>query len=269
MLTLEHVAILPTGPTLSMTLEAGQTLAVVGPAGGGKSRLLRTLAGQDRPAQGTVRLRGKAFLAQADAVSRRARPQVLARKAGDASSIVTDILLTTRLWDVRSEAVGDLSPSQVAACELVELLASGAEALFIDGQLDRLDPWTLASILAKLKDLVGQGRVLVVATNRPDLLRHFDAVVVLKDSQVRFAGGIPELLRVGPTHTLFVSTGDQAGVQALVAPFEVLVEEKPDGILLHAREGQELAAKLLLEGYGDIHFIVSRPPTLEEALLGL
>jgi hypothetical protein len=36
-----------------------------------------------------------------------------------------------------------------------------------------------------------------------------------------------------------------------------------------AEEGQELAARLLVEGYGDVQFVVNRPATLEESLLSL
>jgi hypothetical protein len=59
------------------------------------------------------------------------------------------------------------------------------------------------------------------------------------------------------------------GVRALVAPFEVSVRDTDDGVVMQASEGQQLAAKLLLEGYGDVKLVVLRSPTLEEALLSL
>jgi ABC-type lipoprotein export system ATPase subunit len=270
-LGLEHVSLVPSGPTLSLSMAAGQCLAVAGPGGSGKSRLLRALAGLERPAQGTVRTQGRAAYAAPGGLSRRIRPQNLARKGGEAGNAAqaTELLLATRLWEVRQETVGELTPSQVAACELIEPLISGAELILIDGQLDALDPWTLATVNQKMRDLSGKGVTFVFATNRPELVRTADAVVVLKEQQVRFAGGIPDLLRVGPRHALHVATKDQAGVRGLVAPFEVSIEETPDGLVMRAREGQELAARLLLEGYGDVRFVVVQPPTVEEALLSL
>ncbi|AWI52286.1 ABC transporter [Aquabacterium olei] len=43
---------------ISLTLRSGQTLAVVGPSGGGKSTLMKVLAGQVTPESGEVRLNG-------------------------------------------------------------------------------------------------------------------------------------------------------------------------------------------------------------------
>jgi ABC-type multidrug transport system ATPase subunit len=267
-LGLEHLGLVPDGPTLTLSVGQGQALTVCGPAGSGKSRLLRVLAGAERPAQGSVRRHGSVALAEVGALSRRHRVQNLARRTGGAS-VAAEILLATRLWDARHSSVGDLTPAQVAGCELIEPLSSGADLVVIDGQLDRLDPWALSSTLSFIASLRAKGAAFVIATNRPELIAKFDALVVLKANSVRFAGTVDDLLRAGPPHTLHVATENRPGVQALVAPFEVSVQETPEGVRLLAAEGQSLAARLLLEGYGDVKFVVVRPPTVEDALLSL
>jgi ABC-type multidrug transport system ATPase subunit len=267
---MEGLALQPGGPTVTLSLATGGSLAVVGPGASGKSRLLRVLAGEERPAQGEARVMGTPWLSQPREFSRRANPQALASRGGRGrASIATEALLATRLWDVRSRPVSELSDSQVAACELLEPLTSGADLLLIDSALDRLDPWALRGTLDFMRGLRTSGAAVVASTHRPDLVAAMDLVVVLNGEQVRFAGSLPDLLHAATPHTLHVSTENAAGVRALVEPFTVNVEETERGLRLQAPEGQDLAARLLLEGYGDVRLVVVRPPTVEQALLGL
>jgi iron complex transport system ATP-binding protein len=47
--------------SVSLQLRLGETVAIVGPNGAGKSTLLRTLSGDLRPTEGSVRLKGRAL----------------------------------------------------------------------------------------------------------------------------------------------------------------------------------------------------------------
>jgi len=270
-LALEHLAIVPTGPTLSMSVGAGQSLAVVGPSSSGKTHFLHVIAGIERPSQGSVRQHGSLAVASADGVSRRAKVQaaILRSDLTPRGLRVADLLYKMRLGEARYKQIGELSPGQFAAYELLGPLMTDANLILIDGQLDQLDPWALKDAMEIIRGLLGKGVTFVVATNRPDLIAQFDAVIVLKDKQVRFAGSIEDLKRLGPPHAIQVTTEHQQGARALVAPFQVNVSQTEDGLRLEAAEGQQLAARLLLEGYGDVQFVISRPSTLEEALLSL
>ncbi|MEQ1934632.1 MAG: hypothetical protein ABL962_12280, partial [Fimbriimonadaceae bacterium] len=63
-----------------------------------------------------------------------------------------------------------------------------------------------------------------------------------------------------------VETQNQSGVRALIAPFEISISETENGVILKAAEGQQLAARLLSEGYGDIKMVILKEPTVESAL---
>lgn len=269
LLGLEHLSLRPDGPTLTLSVGVGQTLAILGPAGSGKSRLLRVLTGRDRPAQGTVKLHGQAALVGEENLPRRAKVQSLAKKSSASVSDTTEVLSATRLWDVRNLSVGELSPSQLAACDLLEPLLGDSPLVGIDGHLDLLDPWALRSVLDFIRRQTMQGRSFAVTTNRPELVREFDALIVLRDEQVCFAGSVADLLRSGPPHEIEVATENQPGVRALVSPFEVRIQTTEEGLHLEATEGQEIAARLLLQGYGDVKYVVVRRPTIEEALRAL
>jgi hypothetical protein len=92
---------------------------------------------------------------------------------------------------------------------------------------------------------------------------------VLRAKELRFAGTPDELLRTMASHRLTVSTEHALGVRAIAEPFEVSIQQTPEGLEFRASEGQELAAKLLLEGYGDVRFVIARPATFAEALHAL
>jgi ABC-type multidrug transport system ATPase subunit len=170
---------------------------------------------------------------------------------------------------VKSKSLTVLSPGQRAAAELLPTLTSDAQLLLFDGQFDALDPWALRSLLSHLRKLRSRGAAVIVATNRLDLLKHFDHFVVLDRRVVTFAGDSDELKRLRGSNEFRVIARDQPGALALVAPFAISVEDRQDELVFHAPEGQEIAARLLLEGYGNVTLIVNRPPSLEESLLSL
>lgn len=263
LISLEGVALRNDGPTLTLRVRAGESVAIMGPTRSGRTSLLRAFLGRERPAQGRVSLNGETALGGED-LSRRQKVSAVARATGHPSAL--DRLATFGLSEVRNEAVGDLSPGHRAAAEMLGPLLSRSEIVGLDGSLDRLDPWALASAREMLRGLKARGRSLIVVTDRPDIAAECDSIVVLRERRVRFAGSPEALRRLGPPHELTVTTERQAGVRALVAPFEVSIAEVPEGLRMEARDGQELAARLLREGYGDIRFIVDRAPSLEEGL---
>lgn len=266
-LLLRDVALKKSGLSLTLSVPEGQAVGIVGPAASGKSFLLRVMAGLETPVRGEVQRKGRVLLA--GGLPRRARPQSLARSGKNSPSQATDALMATGLWDVRHHSISDLTPGQLAACELLPVLTGEAAILAIDGQLDDLDPWALRTTLDHLRNLMKTGATVLAATNRPDIVAQLDVVVALAKSEIRFAGLISDLLREGPQHHLEVKAENQSGVRALVEPFEVSVREREDGVVLQASEGQALAARLLLEGYGNVKFVVVRQPTVEEALFEL
>jgi len=265
---LRQVSLVPGGGSLSSSILAGQIVAVVGPGASGKSQLLRVIAGREKPADGSVERRTDIHYTAPNSLPRRGRVSGLLRssRGANSASLRTELLICTRLWEAQNRGLHELTPTQAAAAELLAPLSDDSPLVLIDGQFDAIDPWTLHSVRDRL---VSAGRTLVYATHRPDLIQQADFVIVLKDRQVVFAGSVARLLSTHGRHELRISTERDATVQALVEPFEVTIRKEGRELVLSAPEGQELAAKLLVEGYGDIRTVIHRPPTIEEALLGL
>lgn len=254
---------------MSLNVLPGQILSVFGPAASGKSFLLEIVARRANPPAGAVIVTESVCVAESPVASRRATPQSIAQgksKPPSSAGEVTEALEATRLWDDRRRPLAELSPSQLAACALLPGLA-GRHALFIvDGFLDHIDPWAFPSTVALLRKRCREGCAAIVASNRPELAQSSDGVLVLDSRRVRFAGSVSDLLRLGPRTQFEIGTDNRPGVRALVNEFAVNVVETEAGLRLEAEPGQELAARLLLEGYGDVKFLVQSNPSVADAL---
>lgn len=266
LLTLDGLALRPDGPTLTLSVRAGEAVAIMGPTRAGKTALLRACTGREKPARGRSTAVGECAFA-GEGISRRARVASVAKATGHPKA--NDTLVALGLWDVRNEPVADLALGHRAAVEMLLPLLSRASLLAFDRSFDRLDPWAYAAAWEALRVARSRGAGTLIVTDRPDVAAACDAVVVLRERTVRFAGTVDALRRLGPPHELTVTTERQAGVRALVSPFEVTIDSTPTGLRMEAKDGQELAARLLREGYGDVKFIVSRAPSVEEGLQGL
>jgi len=267
-LTTKGLGLQTEGPTLTARLTAGQSLAVLGPAASGKSRLLRILAGADRSPVGKVERTEPAVWAGLSGAAKRSTPLALARRfAGPRGTArATEALADCGLWDVRARALAELTPGQFAACELLPVVLAPPALLLVDGVFDRLDPWTFETVWRSVRRRLEQGSALVCATHRADRLALFAGLVVLKEQRVRFFGTLESLLRqAGPTE-IVVETQDESEVRALIEPFEATVRATDEGLVVQAAEGREIAAKLLLEGYGSVRVALVREPTIDEAL---
>jgi len=267
-LAFEHVALLDRGPTLTLAVPAGSFVAIVGPAASGKSKLLGVVSGREKATRGEVMRPESVFSVDETAFVRRDRPSAIAKRAlGDQDRArIADALSALGLWDDRNRSIANLGTSQQVAARFIEPLIDTPGLMASDGDLDHLDPWTRDRLWRLLQDRRAEGMTFVYTTNAAELAEFADLVVVLKDQQVIFSDSPQALVRSLSSSTVTVETNDHPGALALANPFEVEVTETPTGIRFEVAEGQQLAAKLLLEGYGDVRHILVRHPSFREAL---
>lgn len=259
------------GPALTCSIAPGQIMAVVGPAGSGKTRFLRSACGLERAYKGGVRLGGEIVLSGHPALPKRSTPESLARKsaARGSASQVAEALAATHLWESRHSSVASLTPGQQAACELLGPLSSQAPVILVDGQLERLDPWTRASVLEQLERRAIEGAALIIATSLTALLPKSDLLVIWKSGAPIYSGSYADLEKRHGRSRIEIETTNDLAARALCDSFGIKTTIENGAISFHAMEGQELAAGLLLEGYGDVKLVLDRPPTPEELLESL
>ncbi|MEV1045099.1 ATP-binding cassette domain-containing protein [Streptomyces sp. NPDC049916] len=196
---------------LSLTIGAGEHLAVVGPSGSGKSTLAAVLAGVERPTGGAVRWRGRP-VRPVDATSVRVllpqhayvfsgslrdnlrylRPDAQDRDiAAMAEALGLDPLLT-RLGSLDADLVPDrLSQGERQLLALGRAYLAAPPLLILDEATSRLDPAAETRAEQAFAALPG---ALVVVAHRIDSARRAERVLVMDGPRTR-CGTTGELLR--------------------------------------------------------------------------
>ena len=192
---------------LSFTVEAGRSVAVLGPNGGGKTTLLRALLGETPHLSGEVTVSsGVAYVPQTERsrldfpVS--ARDVVLMgtyagvpwyRRIGSAQRRAADEALDrVGLADRAGTRFGELSGGQRQRVLIARALAQGARTLLLDEPLSGVDRPSGERILALLGELRDGGAVILVSTHDIEQARRFDLVLCVNGGQIAF--GPPEVL---------------------------------------------------------------------------
>jgi len=269
LLRLDHLNLRAGTGSVTMALSSGTWLGVVGRSGSGKSRFVDMVAGQEKPHAGTV-IRNVPVRRPIENFGRKATPQSLALETSGASTdTATEAMSLAGLWDARSLPAGTLPQSRQMMARLAAVCSGSPSVVALDEELDGLDPWDRELAISLFGWFLGRGGALVAATHLLEIGILGSEIVALADEEVLYAGSMERLL-AGADTTLEVESDDGGALKALVAPFQIRIE-KLDArrFRLTAKEGQELAVKMLLEGYGTIKVIETRPPTLLEALRSL
>lgn len=193
---------------VSLTVQAGELVAVAGPSGSGKTTLLNLAGGLDRPSAGSVRLLGR----QLDGLSGRER-DALRRRVGfvfQSSALLPSLTagenvelalrvaggVQRRAWASRvrrclqvvgleawqNHRAAELSGGQQQRVALARALAARPAFLLADEPTGHLDEQWAGRVWALLRELcVREGMAVVVATHDPAVERFATARYALRD----------------------------------------------------------------------------------------
>jgi molybdate transport system ATP-binding protein len=210
--------------TADLTVEQGETLALVGPSGAGKTTILRVVAGLVRPQRGVVSLDGITLLDTdlgIDVPPERRRIGYLFQeyalfphldvshnvRFGARDRAAVDAMLARfRIAHLARARVSELSGGERQRVALARALARDPAVLLLDEPLSALDTHTRASVRAELRELLSDLRLptIVVTHDFEDAATLADRVGVISDGQVLQLGTPTELVSV-PTDSFVAS----------------------------------------------------------------
>jgi ABC-type multidrug transport system fused ATPase/permease subunit len=216
----------------TLTLAAGEIVALVGPTGSGKSTLCELIVGLVHPSRGTVAVDG-VDLRRLDHAHRRALMALVFQESFlFADSIAENVLLGTEPDPARlalalevaqaarfvaalpqgaDTVVGErgvtLSGGQRQRVALARAIARRPRLLLLDDATSAVDPTVEARILAKLRDELRM-TTLVVA-HRVSTIRLADRVLHMDDGRIVQSGTHEELLASDPAYAAMVQAYEQ------------------------------------------------------------
>ena len=192
---------------VSVSVAAGEMVAITGPSGSGKSTLLSCLAGLDEPDGGMVRVAGHQVTRRSEAERARLRGRhigVLFQSANllEHLTVEQNVALAQRLAGRvdrarRATVLSDLGiasrarayPSQLSGGEaaragLAVAIANAPDVLLADEPTGEVDGAAETNVLGLLRRLTHNGGAVVVVTHSPSVAAAADRTIALTDGSI-------------------------------------------------------------------------------------
>jgi ATP-binding cassette subfamily F protein 3 len=180
---------------LSLTVDRGQCVGVIGPNGSGKTTLIRTLIGREKADSGEVKLGHKVRVGYHDQGLQSLDPSTTVVRAvwpeddpdwvqGDVRDLLARFGLS---GEIVFQTVGQLSGGEKAKAALARLCATGANFLVMDEPTNHLDIWSREALERSINEF--EGTVLVVSHDRYFLNQVADQLIQVDEGRARVIEG--------------------------------------------------------------------------------
>ncbi|MGP3696957.1 manganese/iron ABC transporter ATP-binding protein [Rhodobacter sp. NSM] len=227
----------------SFSLPRGTVAALVGVNGAGKSTLFKAIMGLVPVGSGEIRLLGRtvpealrqnlvAYVPQSEEVDwtfpvlvedvvmmgRYGHMGFLRRPKAADRAAVAEALARVGMEGLRHRQIGELSGGQRKRVFLARALAQEGQVILLDEPFTGVDVQTEGEIVALLRELRAEGRVMLVSTHNLGSVPEFcDRTVLVKET----------VLAHGPTETTFTHANLEAAFGGVLRRFTL------SGTLLH------------------------------------
>ena len=203
---------------VSVEVNRGEVVCVIGPSGSGKSTLLRCINLLEPPEDGRIMLEGKEITGKeatdgVDFVRRRvgmvfqhfnlfphktalenvciAQEKVLDRSAAEAREKGESLLARVGMADKLDEYPDRLSGGQQQRVAIARALAMDPHVMLFDEVTTALDPELVKEVLDVMRELADEGMTMLVVTHEMGFARDVASRVVFMDDGVVVEEGPP------------------------------------------------------------------------------
>lgn len=192
---------------VSLNIEKGEIVSLIGPSGSGKSTLLRCIHGLEKPESGKVYLEGEEmdpsneekFRAQRKKMGfvfqhfnlfpnmtvlencMLAQKEVISRSQEEAEEIALQYLDRVGLKEKKDEYPNKLSGGQKQRVAIARALCMNPEIMLFDEPTSALDPEMIKEVLEVMTDLAKEGMTMIVVTHEMGFARKVGSRVVFLD----------------------------------------------------------------------------------------
>jgi ABC transport system ATP-binding/permease protein len=200
---------------VTVSVEPGQLVAIIGESGAGKSTLIKALAGVTRPSGGSVTVSGEPVLARLTDIGYVPQDEIVhgaltvrealrysARlrlpedaNAADVEASVDRVLAEVDLEEHADTRIASLSGGQRKRAGVAVELLSRPSLLFLDEPTTGLDPELETRMMGLLRQLANHHRAVTVVTHATKNLSACDRLVVMgRGGELSFFGTPAEAL---------------------------------------------------------------------------
>ena len=201
---------------VDLSVEEGESVAIIGPSGSGKSTLLRCLNRLEQPTGGHMQFEGRPFIAGSDLNALRARMgmvfqhfnlfphmtvlgniveapiHVQRMPRAEAEAQARDLLRKVGLADKTEAYPVQLSGGQKQRVAIARCLAMQPRLLLLDEVTSALDPELVGEVLAVIRDLARLGMTMLIVTHEMNFARDVADRVIFMDHGLIVEEGNPE-----------------------------------------------------------------------------
>ncbi len=194
---------------VSLQVNKGDFIAVMGPSGSGKSTLLNVIGGLDRLSSGEVVLDGKRIdnldenalveirrakiayvfqqyhlLPSLTAIENVFLPLLFCGSNGESLDKAMGILKDVGLENRAKHKPSQLSGGEQQRVAIARAIVNNPSLILADEPTGNMDQKTGAEILSLFDQLNTKGRSIIMVTHSPEVARHAREIIFLKDGQI-------------------------------------------------------------------------------------